>query len=775
MSPFVDKAASPAGGVDIDQGLRKKTFAVYGIVLALGIALTVLVYAQGRSVLGVTMLLVDQDLPTLQSLSDFKAAVAAEEPILYEYYATTDRVQYLRRFQDNLADVERGLQFVREAFPRSVQLTAIEENHGLTRSLATQLDDTLKADVIDWDKARLLLSLISRYAAEINGNVDFLAHSTQQGVFARGGDVSGMLDGMVGLVMSFSVALFLVALFIGYYVNAYIAEARERKRLAMFPERAPNPVLRVSTQGEVVYANPGARAMLERIGADPADPAALLPSDLPHKLAAVQASGQLHESWEYTVHGRIVSCEVHLLKDFEVFHAYLADITERRQAEEQLFHQAFHDSLTGLPNRQMFQQQIAEALSRSGGQAAFAVLLLNLDRFRLIIDSLGHTMGDQVLHAAAARLTDFLNGCKEESICSDSSVYRFEGDFFGILAPRIGSLQAATRIAERIAASMRAPVRVDAREFFVTFSIGAAIHPEHGRDAVSLLKNADSALQRVKQRGGNGVQCYDHEMNARALEQLELENALRYAQERGELEVFYQPQVELKTRRISGMEALIRWRHPERGLVNPADFIPVAEKSGLVVPIGEWVLRTACAQNKAWQDAGLPRLTVAVNLSARQFLDPELPQGVKAILAETGLEPECLELEVTESIAMHDVATTIRTLDALRQAGVKCSLDDFGTGYSSLSYLKRLPLDKLKVDQSFVRDMAEDAGDAAIAKTIVELGHSLRIRVIAEGIENRQQLAQLTDYGCDEAQGYLLGRPLPAMDFARLVQTGIFL
>ncbi len=616
----------------------------------------------------------------------------------------------------------------------------------------------------------MLLSLISRYAAEINANVDFLAQSTQQGVFARGGEASDRLDGMVGLVMSFSVALFLVALFVGYYVNAYIAEARERKRLAMFPERAPNPVLRLSPKGDVLYANPGARAMLERIGADPAFPAALLPGDLPQKLAAVQASGRLHESWEYTVRGRTVSCEIHLLKDFGVFHAYLADITERKRAEAQLFHQAFHDSLTGLPNWQMFQQRIEQALSQSGGQEKFAVLLLNLDRFRLIIDSLGHTMGREVLRAAGARLAGLLDDRSDEAGCSGCSVYRFEGDFFGILAPRIESPQAATRLAERIAATVRAPLKVDGREFFVSFSIGAAIHPDDGRDAVTLVKNADSALQRVKQRGGNGVQCYDREMNATALEQLELENALRHAEARGELEVFYQPQVELKTGRIGGMEALVRWRHPERGLVNPAEFIPVAENSGLIVPIGEWVLRTACAQNKAWQDGGLPRLTVAVNLSARQFLDPDLPNGVNAILAETGLDPECLELEVTESIAMHDMATTIRTLDALRQTGVKCSLDDFGTGYSSLSYLKRLPLDKLKVDQSFVRDMVADAGDAAITRTIVELGHSLRIRVIAEGIENRRQLALLTDYGCDEAQGYLLGRPVPAADFARLVQ-----
>jgi diguanylate cyclase (GGDEF)-like protein len=574
---------------------------------------------------------------------------------------------------------------------------------------------------------------------------------------------------MVWLVLAFSGALFVIAVFIGHYVNAYIAESRERKRLAMFPERNPNPVLRLSGTGEVVYANPGTRALLQRIGAEPPVPTALLPEDLKHKLAALQASGQTRANWEYPVHERTLSCDINLIRDFEVFHAYLADITERKRAEAQLFHQAFHDSLTGLPNWRMFLQRIEAALSRPAEAAGFAVLLLNLDRFRLIIDSLGHAMGGQVLRAAAARLAESLDACSEEAICAGAGVYRFEGDFFGILAPGVGSEQAALRLAERISAALRTPLKVDGREFFVTFSIGAAIHPEHGADADILLKNADSALQRVKQRGGNGVQCYDREMNARALELLELENALRHAEERGELEVFYQPQVELQSGRITGVEALLRWRHAERGLVNPADFIPLAESSGLIVPIGAWALRTACAQNQAWQAAGLPPLTVAVNLSARQFLAPDLPQAIQTALAESGLAAEWLELEITESLAMQDVATTIRTLALLRQAGVRCAIDDFGTGYSSLSYLKRLPLDKLKVDQSFVRDMATDTDDASIVRTIIELAHNLGIRVIAEGVENSRQLALLTGYGCDEAQGYLYGRPLPAAEFARLL------
>lgn len=447
--------------------------------------------------------------------------------------------------------------------------------------------------------------------------------------------------------------------------------------------------------------------------------------------------------------------------------AYLIGVEARKQAEEKLIYQAHHDALTGLPNRHLFQEHIVAVTSRTGQEIKAAAFFLNLDRLKRVNDSLGHVVGDRVLQALVQRLRTALDAC---GLCKDSLLYRLEGDLFAVLIPEMAAAETPVTVAEEIVGRMNEPLQVDGREFFVTLSIGISVFPVDGKDAITLIKNADSALNRVKQRGGNGYQCYTGEMNARALDMLELGSALRHALERDELTLHYQPQLDIETGRIVGVEALIRWRHPDRGLVSPAEFIPLAEESGLIVSIGAWVLRTACIQARAWQDrVGLRALTVAVNISARQFRDPDLPRTIETILGETGLEPRDLELEITESVAMQDVELTITTLNELKQIGVKLSIDDFGTGYSSLSYLKRFPIDRLKVDQSFVRNLTTGANDAAIAAAVITLGRSLNLKVIAEGVETEGQLEVLRRYGCHEMQGYLFSRPVAAAEFAQLV------
>jgi diguanylate cyclase (GGDEF)-like protein len=414
----------------------------------------------------------------------------------------------------------------------------------------------------------------------------------------------------------------------------------------------------------------------------------------------------------------------------------------------------------------MFQENIAALTSHTGQEVRAAVFFLNLDRLKRVNDSLGHVVGDRVLQASVQRLRTALDAC---GLCKDSLLYRLEGDLFAILIPEMTSAETPITVAGEVVGRMNEPLQVDGREFFVTLSMGISVFPVDGKDAITLIRNADSALNCVKQRGGNGYQCYTQEMNARALEILELGNALRHAMERDELALHYQPQLEIETGRIVGMEALIHWCHPERGMVSPAEFIPLAEESGLIVPIGEWILRTACAQTRTWLDAGLPRLRVAVNISARQFRSPDLPQTIESILHETGLDPHDLELEITESVAMQDVELAIATLRKLKQIGVGLSIDDFGTGYSSLSYLKRFPIDRLKVDQSFVRNLTTDASDAAIVRAVITLGRSLKLKVIAEGVETKWQLEVLRRYRCDEMQGFLFSRPVPAAEFAQLV------
>jgi diguanylate cyclase (GGDEF)-like protein/PAS domain S-box-containing protein len=441
------------------------------------------------------------------------------------------------------------------------------------------------------------------------------------------------------------------------------------------------------------------------------------------------------------------------------------DISERKAYEARIEYLADHDALTGLANRNLLGDRVTQAMAQARRHNRnLALLFLDLDRFKGVNDSFGHELGDLLLLEVARRL--------KKVVREGDTVARQGGDEFILLLTDVSSPADAIAVAGKIFESFSAPIQVRTQELFVTASVGITMFPEDGDDIHALLRNADTAMYRAKEERGNAFQFYSREMSIRALERAELESALRRAMERKEFELFYQPKVQLTSGRIIGAEALIRWRHPEMGLVPPTRFIPMAEEIGLIVPIGDWVLRTACAQNKAWQDAGLEPICVSVNLSARQFRDERLVESVAAALDSMGLEARHLELELTESIVMNSAEMFISKLRELERMGVQLSIDDFGTGYSSLSYLKRFPLHQLKIDQSFVRDLATDSEDAAITSTVISLGHSLNLKVIAEGVETKEQVDFLRRHHCDEMQGYFFSKPLPAEEFAALLKFG---
>ncbi|GAB4256393.1 EAL domain-containing protein [Thermincola ferriacetica] len=441
---------------------------------------------------------------------------------------------------------------------------------------------------------------------------------------------------------------------------------------------------------------------------------------------------------------------------------FFYDITERKMAEEAIKHQAYHDPLTGLPNRILFKDRLTQTLAQAKrSKQMLALMFLDLDRFKNINDTLGHATGDQFLQGISKRLT----GC----IRSGDTVARLGGDEFTLLLPQINHVEDAIKVAQKIIDTFKKPWILGGHEFYITTSIGIALYPNDGEDAETLMKHADTAMYRAKERGNN-YQLYSPSMNEKAINRLEMEGALRKALEREEFTVYYQPQINTDTGEIIGMEALVRWRHPERGIIPPADFIALAEETGLILPLGEWVLRTACRQNKKWQMAGYPPLRVTVNLSASQFQQQDLADRVSRILKETGLDPQWLELEITESIAMKDVAFTIKTLRQLRDMGIKIAIDDFGTGYSSLSYLKQIPSHTLKIDKSFVRDIAKNTEDGSIASAIIAMAQNLKLKVIAEGVETEEQLAFLKKQKCDEIQGFLFGKPVPPQEFEKLLK-----
>ncbi len=442
------------------------------------------------------------------------------------------------------------------------------------------------------------------------------------------------------------------------------------------------------------------------------------------------------------------------------FEGTVEDVTERKLYQARIEQQANYDTLTGLANRSLLNERLQQAIAAASKNGTrLAVVFVDLDRFKFINDSLGHHIGDELLCAIAGRL--------KANIREGDTVARLGGDEFVLLINGQREPDSVALLLERMLADISQPWSIPQGDFTFTCSMGVALYPDDGDTAETLLKHADSAMYRAKETGRNNFQFFTAQLNALATERLELENKLRRALEREQFDLAYQPRVDLRSGKVVGVEALIRWRVSDEQTIEPSRFIPIAEEIGLIAPIGKWVLQTACAQNKAWQDAGLQPLVVSVNVSARQFRQEQFVKTVAHVLSETGLEPCYLEIELTESGVMHDAEEFVAMLNELNDLGVQIAIDDFGTGYSSLSYLKRFPVDRLKVDRSFVQDIVTDADDATIVRTIIALGHNLGLKVVAEGVETEQQLAFLRENDCDEFQGYLYGQPLPADELAK--------
>jgi diguanylate cyclase (GGDEF)-like protein/PAS domain S-box-containing protein len=439
------------------------------------------------------------------------------------------------------------------------------------------------------------------------------------------------------------------------------------------------------------------------------------------------------------------------------------DITRQKQAEDTIRHMAYFDPLTNLPNRSLFRDRLKNALSYAHrNKTLLAVLFIDLDRVKVINDTLGHDVGDRLLQGVARRM----EACLREM----DTIARLGGDEFMILLPNIHNIDNIVAITEKILNSLKPAFHFDGHELYITASVGISIYPQDAEDAPSLLKNADTAMYRAKKQGRNLFQIFDQEMSAETTEQLAFENNMRRALEREEFVVHYQPQIDISSGRIVGMEALVRWQHPERGLVFPKHFIHWAEDTGLIVPIGEWVLRKACEQNKSWHKAGFNHLKVAVNMSAVQVKQKNLLDVVSDVLRDTGLPASSLELELTESVVMEHTGSSATVPHELKAMGVRLSIDDFGTGYSSLNYLKKLPVNTLKMDQLFVRDLAVDQHDAAIASAIITMGHGLNLTVVAEGVETEHQLEFLKTFKCDSMQGFYYSEPVPADEFEALLK-----
>jgi diguanylate cyclase (GGDEF)-like protein len=455
------------------------------------------------------------------------------------------------------------------------------------------------------------------------------------------------------------------------------------------------------------------------------------------------------------------------------------EIGERMNAEERISYMAFHDSLTGLPNRYLFQDRLTMSIAEiKRRKSKVAVLFLDIDDFKRINDTFGHNAGDLLLKGVAKKISNCIRSTdsvtrQEINHVSTSTVARIGGDEFTVLLTNLQNSHDVVNVAQRIIKAVSHPFHFDGHEVYVTVSIGIAVCPDDGKDAGHIMKNADTALYHAKDRGKNNFQFYKIFMNDIVQKRLVMENELRKAIYRNEMLVYYQPRIDIRTGAIISMEALARWKKPDEGLVSPAEFIPVAEDSGLIIPIGEWILETACKQNKTWQKSGFPALDISVNISVKQFQHESFLATISDVLEKTSLDPRHLELEITENILMQDTENTIDTLNKLKSMGIRFAIDDFGVGYSSFNYLIRFPLDIIKIDISFIRNITERPEHAAIVKAIISMAHSLNLTVVAEGVETEQQLSMLQQFGCDEIQGYYYSPPVPDKEFTELLEKSV--
>jgi len=732
-----------------------------GFAIFMGVALSFVVYQSTESVKSNAIDLVSHRIPILTSINELMADLSEQERVIYEYYRSQDNASFIdsstavkNTFDMHLAVILSQARFAEEA-------DLIVKGQQQIQALFSEFYQAMQINEDNWDEMRVILSKVSTVRTELLPTLKLIEMQTKKTVDEGHQATLAQMAISHWLVIIYGVAIVLIAGVVSWYIRQYILTQAKNTRLALFSHRNPNPILSVSNLGEVVFANPACEKLLLCVGYQGDEVNYLLPANFVSLRQQLSSKQDHSVIVEQVLNDRILQISIYWHKELDAYDIHIIDVTERKLAEEQVNHLAFYNQETNLPNQYKFNSDIDEAIVRG---KPFSTGIFAIRAFNEKVSTLGLEATKSLVKAVAHKIS--------QSLPVGVHFYQTNDSQFGLLCSQSNNTLALQKLTQTITEVAEQSLITHCGEFFIELDFGYGCYPTHGDDRNVLIKSAHSALAIASEDEHNNFCLYDASFSQDRQANSELINKLRHAVAKKELFLVFQPQLDIQSNQVTGIETLVRWRHGGE-IISPADFIPLAEQSGLIIPIGTWILEQACQFAKRLVDLGYIDIVVAVNVSPRQFTHPQFCHTVQSVLADVGLAPQNLELEITEGVFMHNEENTLAVLQQLKSTGLHLSIDDFGTGYSSLSYLKRFPIDKLKIDQSFIRDCHQNDDDKAIIETIVSLGKSLNLSLIAEGVEEESHVDFLRGLGCDEIQGYWFSKPiLPDQIVALLAEKG---
>lgn len=732
-----------------------KLFIAYLVIVLMGLGVSLNVYFAADKVKNHTANLIDTELEILSELQTVEKHVMLQIQSMYEYYATQQQALYHQSHDANLRKLHSALDRLM-ALTQAKELEKVQQEHKKAMDIASSLDDNLSSSSTDWDKARDQLALITKIENEISPLLEQLENNLKFRVADQNALVHQELSYVEQSIQGYTLVSILVAFAIGWVLKDYVRQSATSKRLAVFTQRNPNPILGLDANSNVSFVNPACNKLLHEVGYDRDQYTYLIPKNIVKLQDQLKQSGQTHLSVELSLGNKVLSCQLHYLDDLDAYDLHLTDISETKAAQQRLEYLAYHDPQSGIFNLTRFRRDL-ELHITSTPEEMFAIGHIEIRRFNQLVVTYGM---EKSLEITSTLGTHLLSVIKHHDTGKEITLYQTSNQDFALIYKRVDDHRNLLSLHQWLDDSLCRITSFIQQGISIELDYGFGVYPEHGNSSDNLLSNVRMALDRAIQSDSINACIFNNAIREDFEREHLLISELRQAIKQEKLELYLQPQVQAQEQNLVGFEALIRWPR-EQGFISPAEFIPLAEQSGLIIPLGKWILNQACEKAKALVEEVGDNILVAVNISPHQFRASGFLRDVEQSLMKSKLAPHNLELEITEGVIMYNEEETIDLLGQLKALGVKLSIDDFGTGYSSLAYLKQFPIDKLKIDQSFVRNIHKDKDDQAIVRTVIDLGRNLGLTLIAEGVEEVEQLELLKSMGCDEIQGYYYSKPLP--------------